>query len=162
MVSKKLDLYIFENLGKPHTAQSFRGGILDSGSCIAKYGTYVKIFMVEEAQTKHQSPLPPVHQPPLLEVEQDSFGTSVYNIPSSVPGGSQKSKWKNLVEQSEKDNYFSFCLSLAMLLFLLEKTQGLLAHNQVGVWVVTVVVLHNQEVDTHMKVKSLWKVRKSE
>ena len=91
-------LYIFENLGKPHTAQSFRGGILDSGSCIAKYGTYVKIFMVEEAQTKHQSPLPPVHQPPLLEVEQDSFGTSVYNIPSSVPGGSHKSKGKNLVE----------------------------------------------------------------
>ena len=66
-----------------------------------------------------------------------------------MPGGSQKSKWKNLEEKSEKDNYFSFCLSLAMLLFLLEKTQGLLAHNQVGVGVVAVIVLHNQEVDTY-------------
>ena len=47
-----------------------------------------------------------------------------------------------------------------MLLFLLEKTQGLLAHNQVGVWVVAVVVLHKQEVVTYMKVKGLWKVRK--
>ena len=66
-----------------------------------------------------------------------------------MPGGSQKSKWKNLEEKSEKDNYFSFCLSLAMLLFLLEKTQSLFAHNQVSVWVVAVVVLHNQKVDTY-------------
>jgi len=36
-----------------------------------------------------------------------------------------------------------------MLLFLLEKTQGLLAHNQVGVWVIAVVVLNTQEVDTY-------------
>ena len=47
-----------------------------------------------------------------------------------------------------------------MLLLFLKKTQGLLAHNQVGVWVVAVVVLHKQEVVTHMTVKGLWKVRK--
>ena len=37
----------------------------------------------------------------------------------------------------------------------LKEVEGLLGHDQVGVGVVAVVVLHNQEVDTHMKVKGL-------